>query len=1223
MCSDFVHLRVHSEYSLKDSIIRIDSKNRANLITACKDSQQSAVAITDEVNLFSAVTFYKYATKNKIKPIIGAELWVKKDTRLFLMPFLAMNNKGYKQLCTLISSSWINPKINELAVIDFSELAGNSSDLIALCGGLGGAISSFALKEEVMLSEEVDSWLSLFEGRFYLEIHRVGIDKEELWIKNAVALSQQYNIPLVATNKACFLEPLDFHAHEARVSINRRTTVGSDELEGLYTNQQYFRSTTEMVELFADLPVALENTVLIAKRCNVEGILGEVKMPDFDIEGDDLLGYFKRVTQEGLEARLKDLKISEPEKIKIYQDRLVQEINVISTMNYIGYFLIVADFIRWAKEQAIPVGPGRGSGAASLVAYSLKITDIDPIEFDLIFERFLNNDRKSMPDFDIDFCVEGRDRVIDYVVDKYGASQVAQIITFGTLSARAVVRDVARVLAMPYSVGDMISKLIPDELEITIEQAFVLSKEFKSAYNTDEEVAEVVDMSIQLEGLVRNVGKHAGGIVIAPSNIEDYCPIYVHPENQSRVTQFHKDALEDIGLVKFDFLGLKNLTTIDYAVKLINSMAQKGGEEGKSSTPFSIDNIPYDDPNVYKMFSRGDTMGIFQVESPALTRYIMMLKPTNLIHLTDMLALYRPGPLGAGMVDTYMKHHQGEKREDLPHPDLHSILDSTEGVIIYQEQVMKIAQKLANFSLGQADVLRQAMGKKDQQKMEQLKVTFINNAEKNNINVNVAEHIYSDMSKFAEYGFNKAHSVSYAVVTYQTAYLKYYYPTAYMAALMSLDSGSQERLFDLKKTSERLGVKLSITDINTSEHQFVPVGKNNLCWSLAAIKGVGRLVAEQITLERYENGNYKDFFDFCRRVGKREKSGSNKGLLSKRVLEMLIYAGVFDRLHSQRELLLANIERGINYTRQVALDEAMGQGDLFSTVSTDVQTPSYLPTNDKLHILQLLSYEKKIIGIYLDKSPYKIFYKEVKNYGVYSIEDFLKIREGYVQDKSQRKNYVVLGEIEKFRVKRTMKKDRKQKGKNTQNTNVAKDVADTSTDKNKEKLSSIVEILLGDGKENLECVIYNEELQNDVMEKKWLSKQKLLVFTGIIKYDKVTDSNALEVTNVWSIEEMRNNLLEKIVLRTNRQNVFSLQEKFDAIMAQTKSIEEQEAAEEVSDIFGSSTKITEVPVEVRINTEQGEVTFGSANSIPFNNLNLSLLLAEDGLGIEMARKGSI
>ena len=1207
MPNDFVHLRVHSEYSLKDSTIRIFDKERDNLVVACDKSNQKAVALTDEANLFATITFYKNAIKQGIKPIIGAELWIRVEERLVLMPFLAMNDKGYRQLCTLISSAWMKPKENEIPVVDFSELAENCSDLIVLCGGLEGALAPFAIKQDKRLSQEIERWLGLFSNRFYLEIHRIGRSKEETWINHAVRLSQEHQIPLVATNKACFINELDFHAHEARVSIHRRTTLGSDDLNGLYTKQQYLRSTSEMIELFSDLPIAIENSVLIAQRCNVEIELGKVEMPNFEIEGDDLSAHFREVTEDGLQQRLQQLNINEPDTIEIYQQRLETEINVIEKMSYIGYFLIVADFIQWAKNNAIPVGPGRGSGAGSLVAYALKITDIDPICFGLIFERFLNDERKSMPDFDIDFCTEGRDRVIDYVVQKYGESQVAQIITFGTLSARAVVRDVARILGLPYVVGDNISKLIPNQPDITINRAFELSREFKLAYNTDEEVGEVVDLSMQLEGLVRNVGKHAGGIVIAPSHIEDFCPVYVDSDNdKNKVTQFHKDALEDIGLVKFDFLGLKNLTTMNHAVKWINSMQSTDNKQA----PFSLEKIDYSDQKVYKTISAGSVLGVFQLESGGIRRYTMILKPTTLDHLTDMLALYRPGPLGSGMVDKYMRHRQGEEREKLLDDALEPILESTNGVIIYQEQVMQIAQRLAGFSLGNADVLRQAMGKKDQAKMAQKKTEFIKGAESNGINVHIATEIFEQMERFAEYGFNKSHSVAYAVVSYQTAYLKYHFPAAYMAAMMTSDSGSQERLHDLAQHCKYLGLRVKVVDINTSEHRFVPVNDKEISWSLAAVKGVGEMIAEQITLERQEHGAYKDFFDFCVRVSKRDSI--RKMSLSKRVLEMLIYSGAFDSLHPQRELLFANIERAVKYAQEMILNEAMGQGDLFSKGASDTSVPSYLSAEKKIPILELLHYEKKTTGIYLNLSPYNIFYQEVRHYGACSIKDFLQLRGQSSFDKSAQSTYMVLGEIEKLRMNRKIQKDKK-------NQQPEKKVANSTSqdDIKEEKLVSTMEMRIGDGERNLECVIRDEGLQSVIYSNNWFNKQLLLLFVGTVRYDDVANTNSLEVINVLSIGELRTKFLEAIVLGAEKKELPYIQQKLEKISKYTAAYKQEDEEAEKS---SKQSQPVEVNVALNIKEDIGEIIFASNEKILLDDDRLALLLAQQDFSCSIQKK---
>lgn len=1219
MSADFVHLRVHSEYSLKDSTIRIFDQQKNNLIMACKRDNQQAIALTDEVNLFAMVAFYKHAIMHGIKPIIGAELWVRVGSCIALMPLYAMNKRGYGQLCTLISSAWMQRKGDDLPMIDVNELAKNCDQLIALCGATEGVLAPLMMKQGRSIKpieRELQRWLELFEGRFYLEIQRIGRDREENWIDCAVSLSERYQVPLVATNKVCFLNELDFRAHEARVCIYRRTQLGNEELEGLYTTKQSLRSSVEMMELFADLPSATKNSVLIAERCNVEGILGEVKMPSFTIQGDDIEVHFRTVVQQGLTQRLAALKIVEQEKIQVYRQRLEVEMATIVQMKYIGYFLIVADFIQWAKKQAIPVGPGRGSGAGSLVAYVLKITDVDPIRFDLIFERFLNIERKSMPDFDIDFCVRGRDRVIDYVVQKYGTSQVAQIITFGSLSAKAVVRDVSRILGLPYAVGDKISKLIPNQLDITIDKAFELSKEFTVAYNTDEEMREVVDLSLQLEGLVRNVGKHAGGIVIAPDDLQNFCPVYVDSDDKSKVTQFHKDALEDIGLVKFDFLGLKNLTAIDYTIQWINHM--DGQSEAQAN--FSVDDIDYNDQAVYQTLSDGQTMGVFQLESGGIRRYTMQLKPTTIDHLTDMLALYRPGPLNSGMVDKYMNHREGKERKALLDASLEPILQSTNGVIIYQEQVMKIAQLLAGFSLGNADVLRQAMGKKNQQKMAQQKINFLKGAQQNGIHPNVASAIFEQMEKFAEYGFNKSHSVAYALLSYQTAYLKYHFKAAYMASVMSLDSGSPERLHELKQHCEDLGLSVKMIDINQSKQYFVPLNEREIRWSLSAIKGVGEVVAELITKERQASGPYKDFFDFCKRVGARSSNG--KVILSKRVLEMLIYSGAFDSLHDDRIELLANIERGISYIQDVSRNQSIGQGDLFAHVSTvDISTPEYLPASNTVPILELLHFEKQITGIYLRQSPYSIFYQEVKHYDVLSIEQFMQFNQQQGEQYSREIAYPVLGEIERLRTNRKIQKIASNKK------------ATVHQGDDKERLMVTMEIRIGDGRRNIECVIRDEQLQDKIYANNWFNKQLLLIFVGTPKYDDITKSNSLEVVNVYSIQQLRNHLLEKIIFSIQKEDLPILANSLKRLQEHSHTSNGQVqrhngdacidgSVDGSDDLTGGIVTDAEkgVMLEMTVKEEIGEVVFTTPKIFDVNDNQMVTLLTNQRLPVTMAKK---
>ncbi|MET0660908.1 MAG: DNA polymerase III subunit alpha, partial [Steroidobacteraceae bacterium] len=789
----FVHLRLHTEYSLVDSVVRIQSEGGApGLMDAVAQARMPAVALTDQSNLFAMVKFYRAAQSSGIKPLIGVDLWVKESgeraepSRLAL---LCQNDAGYRNLTRLVTRSYLDGQQKGVACVDRAWLSPPAvQGLIALSGAREGDIGRALLaQKENDASAALDYWLALFGDRFYLELQRTRRPQEEQYIRAALQLAIARGVPVVATNDVRFIGREDFEAHEARVCIHEGLLLEDSKRPRPYSDQQYLKTPAQMSDLFSDIPEAVENTIEIARRCSLELKLGKSVLPPYPVPEEITTEEFlQRESRAGLEQRLVQLAATPIEGREItreeYATRLEIELGVICQMGFAGYFLIVADFIRWARENGVPVGPGRGSGAGSLVAYALGITDLDPLRYDLLFERFLNPERVSMPDFDVDFCMDGRDRVIDYVAQRYGRERVSQIITYGTMAAKAVVRDVARVFGMSYGFADSIAKLIPFELGITLKDALEKEEELRRRYNNEEETKAVIDMAMSLEGLVRNAGMHAGGVVIAPSVLTDFAPLYCDDSGGGLVTQFDKDDVEAAGLVKFDFLGLRTLTIIDWTLKTLNAQRAERAEE-----PLDINALPMNDTAAYELLKRCETTAVFQLESRGMKDLVRRLQPDRFEDIVALVALFRPGPLQSGMVDDFIdrKHDRTGQPIDYLHPDLEPVLAPTYGVILYQEQVMQIAQVLAGYSLGGADLLRRAMGKKKPEEMAKQRSIFIEGATNRGVAEATAAHIFDLMEKFAGYGFNKSHSAAYALLSYQTAWLKAHHPEAFMAAVLS------------------------------------------------------------------------------------------------------------------------------------------------------------------------------------------------------------------------------------------------------------------------------------------------------------------------------------------------------------------------------------------------------------------------------------------------------
>jgi len=955
---DFVHLQCQSEYSVKNSLVRI-----SNLIDSVKELGMQSVAITDDMSLFSAIKFYQKAINAGIKPIIGAKISLSYEEGYYDVLLLCQNHEGYLNLSELISKAYLNEQGISIVSVTEEQLINHQKGLLMVSSPASSDISKHLLSNNFEIAKKTAlKWKSIFKDRYYMSVQRTERPSDESLLNLIIDLGLEVEVPIVATNDVQFIDKNDFEAHEARICIAEGGLLDDARRSKNFSNHQYLKTSEEMMLLFEDYPQVIENSSEIAKRCNLHFELFEKNyLPLFPTpEGMSIADFFSQESKKGLEVRLKGLKVDK----KIYIERLNFELSVILEMDFPGYFLIVSDFIRWAKENGIPVGPGRGSGAGSLVAWALSITNVDPIEHDLLFERFLNPERISMPDFDIDFCTDRRDEVIAYVAEKYGSEKVSQIITYGTMAAKGVVRDVGRVLGHPYGFSDQISKMIPNELKMTLDKALVDSVELKSRYDSEESVSTLIDLSQDLEGIIRNVGTHAGGVVIAPSKISDFCPIYKgSDESDVVVSQFDKDDVEAVGLVKFDFLGLSNLTVMDKAIKII-------ANKGLSKELIDIDKLKLDDPKVFKLLQDCDTTGVFQLESEGMRGYLKKLKADCFEDIVAMLALYRPGPLDAGMVDDYIQVKHGAKVR-YPHQMLEEILKPTNGVFLYQEQVMKSAQIMAGYSLGGADILRRAMGKKKVEEMAQQREVFVNGASKKNIDEKKANEIFDLIDKFSGYGFNKSHSVAYAYISYQTAWLKAHFPAPFMAAVLSGVMDDTDRVAFTVRESKKKGVKVISPDINQSEYEFSINDNKTIVYGLGAIKGVGEALVNEIVFQREQNGDYLDIFDFCFRIEKK--------YLNRRAIEALIYAGAFDIFGIKRATLISTYPSAVRQAEQRQSDLSKGQSSLFSDVDSHIEYEKKYIKGDFLSFKNIMMHEKKVMGYYLDRHPTDWYKADLKS----------------------------------------------------------------------------------------------------------------------------------------------------------------------------------------------------------------------------------------------------
>ncbi|CEA02875.1 DNA polymerase III subunit alpha [Pseudomonas saudimassiliensis] len=1099
MSVSFIHLRVHSEYSLVDGLVRIKP-----LIKAVGGAGMPAVAVTDQNNMCSLVKFYKAAMGAGIKPISGVDIWLtgeEDENHLSRMTLLAMNRQGYRNLTELISRGYTQGQRNGLVTIRREWIRESSEGVIALSGAKEGEIGQTLLSSDPAHADHLlRYWMEVFPGRFYLELQRTKRPNDEEYLHAAVALAARHNCPVVATNDVRFIYREDYEAHETRVCIGEGRALDDPRRVRQYSEEQYLKSPEEMAELFSDIPEALANSVEIAKRCNIDVQLGKYYLPDFPIpDGMTMDDYFRQVSLEGLEERFK--KVLPPdsenyeERRQVYLDRLKFELDIIIEMGFPGYFLVVMDFIKWAKNNGVPVGPGRGSGAGSLVAYALLITDLDPLEYDLLFERFLNPERVSMPDFDIDFCMEGRDRVIEYVADTYGRDAVSQIITFGTMAAKAVVRDVARVQGKSYGLADKLSKMIPFEVGMTLAKAYEQEEILRDFLAADEEAQEIWDMALKLEGITRNVGKHAGGVVIAPTKLTDFAPLYCDEAGEGLVTQFDKDDVEAAGLVKFDFLGLRTLTIIDWAMETINrEQARKGLE------PVDIDRIPLDDPPTYAMLQKAETTAVFQLESRGMKELIKKLKPDCLEDMIALVALFRPGPLQSGMVDDFINRKHGREQISYPHPDyqypgLEPVLKPTYGIILYQEQVMQIAQVMAGYTLGGADMLRRAMGKKKPEEMAKQRAIFLEGCSNNGIHADLAGNIFDLVEKFAGYGFNKSHSAAYGLVSYQTAWLKAHFPAPFMAAVLSADMHNTDKVVTLIEECRSMKLRIKAPDVNLSEYKFTVDDSGSVVYGLGAIKGVGEGPVETIVQTRAEGGPFTDLFDFCARVDLKR--------INKRVMEALIRSGALDSLgpffdteqqaylqqvDRNRAALAAAMEEAIAAAEQTLRSADSGHDDLFGDLlgpSAERDVFEAYRNVREWTFKERLRGEKETLGLYLTGHPIDEYEKEVRRFA----------RQRIIDLKPSRESQTIAGLVFDLRVMKSKRGDK------------------------------VGFVTLDDRSARVEVSLFAEAFQ---AAQALLQKDALLVVEGEVAVDDFSGGMRVRAKRVMSLEEARTSLLDSV-----------------------------------------------------------------------------------------------
>jgi DNA polymerase III subunit alpha len=1087
----FVHLRTHTEFSVVDGTLRIDP-----LAAAARADGQGALAITDLNNLFGAIKFYKACRDEGVKPLIGADLWLepvpeggdKQPSRLLV---LVQNHAGYLHLCELLARAWTGNAQRAQAWVKWAWLQELSGGLIALSGADLGAVGMALLAGDAARAKVLAERLNaMFPQRFYIELQRAGLPSNEAHVRAAVPLAAELQLPVVATHPVQFHEADDFEAHEARVCVAEGELLANPKRVKRFSREQYFKTQAQMAELFADLPSALQHSVEIAKRCNLALVLGKAQLPDFptpvvDGQRQPMADYFREQSLAGLERRLLTLFPNETlreQRRPEYLKRLEFEINVILKMEFPGYFLIVSDFIVWAKQNGCPVGPGRGSGAGSLVAYSLFITDLDPLKYELLFERFLNPERVSMPDFDIDFCQANRDRVIDYVKDKYGRDAVSQIATFGTMAAKAALRDVGRVLGMGYGHVDSIAKLIPAPPGKTVTLAKVPARpdpsiiyarkeapELEQREAADEEVAMLLQLATRVEGIVRNVGMHAGGVLIAPGKITDFCPLYQQPGSDSAVSQFDKDDVESIGLVKFDFLGLATLTILELAKGFIRQ--RRAGREN-----FDFESLTLDDPKVYKLFSDALTESVFQFESRGMQGMLREAKPTRIEDLFALNAMFRPGPMEN--IPSFCARKNGKEPITYPHPLLEPVLAETYGIFVYQEQVMLAAQVLAGYSLGGADILRKAMGKKKAEEMAKQRTIFREGAALKGIGAEKADEVFDLMEKFAGYGFNKSHAAAYSLLAYHTAWLKVHCTAEFYAANMTIELDNTDKLKTLLADARLFGVSFDAPDINHSTWRFEPVADRRVRYGLCGIKGAGQGAIEAIVAAREGTGGsgggpFRSLFDFCARVDRK--------YLNKRAVEALIKAGAFDALHADRAALVASVPLAFDWADTQAANAVQGGlfdigGDDGDAHGSSTQEPALVAV-EPWGIREKLMQEKTAIGFYLSGHLFDAFADEVRRFCRQPLASLVDSREPQM----------LAGIVSDLRVVNG------QRGR-------------------------VAIFRIDDGSESIEAVA-NEELLDAHREQ--LAEDELVIVQGKLQPDRFTGGLRLNVNQVWDLPAAR------------------------------------------------------------------------------------------------------
>ena len=951
MIESFSHLRIASEYSISHGLITIDQ-----IVDQAAKNNMPSVALTDHLNMFGLVKFFLKAEKKGIKPISCSSIRVlfEGDDFAHELLCLAKNNNGHKNLMKALSQSHNNTNFPS-PILTFEELCSFKKDIKVISGGNSSHIFDLIRRGKIEdANSKIKLFQSIFDEDFVIEVQKTNRADELDYIANILPLATSNGIPVIATNDVIFSNKEDYDIHETKVCINTGKTLNDPNREKKFSDEQFFKSQQQMFDLFKDSEEFLSNTAEIAKQCNVSFESKGYFLPEYPVPKDhDFNSYLKDLSFKNLDEITENFADT---KKNLYKERLDYELTQISSMGFSSYFLIVYDFIEWSKNNEVPVGPGRGSGAGSLVAYALGITALDPIEHGLLFERFLNPERISMPDFDIDFCTEKRDSVIEYVSSKYGSEAVSQIVTFGTMAARAVVKDVTRALGKPYGLGERISKMIPFVPGMTLDRAIKEQPIFKQTIKNDPEVSEVLDLAFKLEGIARNVGKHAGGIVIAPGALSDFCPTYLDRQSSALMTQYDKDDVEKIGLVKFDFLGLRTLTVIDWATKSINNFLKQ-----QSKQPIDLNAIKLDDPKVFELLSSGKTMAVFQLESSGMSKLIKRLKPTKFEEITALLALYRPGPLDSGMDDQFVDRKHGKVPVTYPHELLEPVLSETYGVILYQEQVMQAAQVLAGFTLGQADILRRAMGKKDVAEMEKQREIFVEGCDKKDIKKVTAERIFDLIEKFAGYGFNKSHSAAYALLSYQTAYLKTYFPEHFMAAVLSTELGNTDKIYALTEECKKLGISVLKPNILTGQKKFVVNKNNEIEYGLGGIKGVADSFITHVSKVRNTH-QFIDLWDFTRNID--IKLGGKKSL------EALSFAGAFDSIAPSRSIAIACIGDMLQDGGK-AITASANSGDLFATIDTNFNPYEKYTNIEELNLVDKLNLEKKSLGYYLSGHPVK------------------------------------------------------------------------------------------------------------------------------------------------------------------------------------------------------------------------------------------------------------